>query len=76
MGCWNCGSKKHLKYQCHKLTAKERAELRCKGGPSLLNIADLEGDVYTAEDKYNGIAFVLPVIGAAAHAQSSLSVFE
>ena len=61
-GCWNFGSDEHWKYQCPKLTAEERAELRHKGRPSLLNVADVEDDVYGAEDKYGGVAFVLPVM--------------
>ena len=31
-----------------------------RGGPSLLNVADVDDDVYAAEDKYTGVAFVLP----------------
>jgi hypothetical protein len=61
-GCWNCGSDKHWKYQCPKLTEEERAELQRKGGPSLLNIADVEDDIYGAEDEYDGVVFVLPVM--------------
>ena len=62
MGCWNCGSKKHCKYQCPKLTVEERAELQRKWGPSLLNVADVEDDVYAAEDEYDSVAFVSPVM--------------
>ena len=41
---------------------QERAELRREWGPSLLNVADVENDVYKAEDKYDGVAFILPVM--------------
>ena len=41
---------------------EEQAELRRKGGPSLLNIADAKDDVYGVEDEYNGVAFILPVM--------------
>ena len=64
-GCWNCDSDEHWKYQCPKLTEEERAELRCKGGhegPSLLTIADAKDGIYGAEDEYNVVAFVLPVM--------------
>ena len=58
----NCGSDEHCKYQCPKPTEEERAELRRRGGPSLLNVADVKDDVYGAEDEYDGVAFVLPVM--------------
>ena len=61
-GCWNYGSKKHWKYQCPKLTTEEQAELRCNGGPSLLIVDAVKDNIYAAEDKYNGVAFVLPVM--------------
>jgi len=64
-GCWNCGSNKHLKHQCDKLTEEERAVLRRKEGfpePNLLNVADVEDDVYGAEDEYDSVTFVLPVM--------------
>ena len=61
-GCWNCGDEDHWKYQCLKLTEEERVALAQPGGPSLLNLASLNEDVYVAEDKYDGVTFVLPVM--------------
>ena len=61
-GCWNCGHKDYCTYQCPKLSAEEQAELSRDGGPNLLNAASFEDAIYTTEDKYNGVAFVSPVM--------------
>ena len=62
LGCWNCGNKKHWKYQCPKLTAEERAELRREGGSSLLSVVNAEDNIYGAKDECNGVTFVLLVM--------------
>ena len=61
-GCWNCRHKDHWVYQCPKLSADEQSELSKDGGPSLLNVATFNNDIYPAKDKYDGVAFVLPVL--------------
>ena len=59
---WNCGIKDHRKHQQPKLTEEEPAGILRPRGPSILTLASLDNNAYGNEDKYDGVAFVLPML--------------
>ena len=58
-GCWNWVDPARWKESCPLLTKEQKAELAAPGGPSLLNMVDLEDDAYAA--KMSMTAYLLPL---------------